>query len=212
MYHTTVGDDLQANIQVMQTAINRADLIVITGGLGPTDDDLTRQAIAEATGKELVLDEASLKHIELRFSSRGRTMPEKNTIQAYFPASSQVIPNPNGTAPGIDMRVPRADGTTSRLFALPGVPIEMKEMWQQTVGSAIQSMEGVESSVIKHYCLKCFGVGESHLEAMVPDLIKRGRKPIAFSILLSLRASSASISALRRRGSCRCVSVWFPIM
>ncbi|PHR95033.1 MAG: damage-inducible protein CinA [Blastopirellula sp.] len=177
MYHTTVGDDLQANIQVMQTAINRADLIVITGGLGPTDDDLTRQAIAEATGKELVLDEASLEHIELRFSARGRTMPEKNKIQAYFPASSQVIPNPNGTAPGIDMRVSRTDGTTSRLFALPGVPIEMKEMWQQTVHSVIQSMEGVESSVIKHYCLKCFGVGESHLEAMVPDLIKRGRKP-----------------------------------
>ncbi|MGY8769092.1 MAG: CinA family nicotinamide mononucleotide deamidase-related protein [Pirellulales bacterium] len=177
MYHTTVGDDLQANIQVMQTATERADLIVITGGLGPTDDDLTRQAIAEATGEELELDDVSLKHIEQRFSARGRTMPEKNKIQAYFPSSSSVIPNPNGTAPGIDMCVLREDGTTSRLFALPGVPIEMKEMWQQSVNSAIQNMDGVEPSVIKHYCLKCFGVGESHLEAMVPDLIKRGRTP-----------------------------------
>ena len=103
MYHTTVADDLQANIDVFRLAINRADIVVTTGGLGPTADDLTRESLAGAIGVELYQDELALRHIEELFISRGRTMPPKNIVQAQFPVGSTPIHNPEGTAPGIDL-------------------------------------------------------------------------------------------------------------
>src|SRR6185312_3221333 len=101
MYHTTVADDLEANLRVFRAAIDRADVVVATGGLGPTADDLTREALAQVTGAELVLDEASLEHIRQLFVRFKRDMPERNRLQARFPAGSRPIPNANGTAPGI---------------------------------------------------------------------------------------------------------------
>jgi nicotinamide-nucleotide amidase len=175
LYHTTVGDDQDANVRVFREAFDRADLVVCTGGLGPTADDLTRQAIAEATGKELVLDEASLQHIQQLFARRQRPMPERNIIQAKFPAGSRVVPNPHGSAPGIDLDV-RRGGASCRVFALPGVPAEMREMWDQTVDPILQTLTGGRR-VIRHYRIKCFGIGESDLEQMLPDLIERGRQP-----------------------------------
>jgi nicotinamide-nucleotide amidase len=176
LYHTTVADDLEANIRVFKTAIERADIVVATGGMGPTADDLTRDAIAAAAGKELRLDEVALAHIESLFARRGREMPERNRLQAMFPAGSRIIPNPAGTAPGIDLAVPRAGRTASQVFALPGVPAEMREMWEATVAAAIRTMVG-SPRVIRHRRIKCFGVGESDLEAKLPDLIRRGREP-----------------------------------
>ena len=85
-FHTTVGDDLEANIAAFRNAIDRADIVVATGGLGPTADDLTREAIAAAAGVELVQDEAALAHIRNLFARRGRAMPERNVLQAQFPA------------------------------------------------------------------------------------------------------------------------------
>ena len=177
MYHTTVGDDLAANVEVFRAAMGRADVIVATGGLGPTADDLTRQAIAEAVGQPLQLDENALAYIEERFFSHGRSMPEQNRSQAFFPAGSQVIPNPDGTAPGIDLSFVRPGKSPSRTFVLPGVPAEMKQMWFATVEPALLATVGPERRVICHRVLKCFGVGESHLEQMLPDLIRRGRRP-----------------------------------
>lgn len=176
LYHTTVADDLAANVLVFKTAIERADIVVVTGGLGPTADDLTREAIAGAVGVDLLLDEDAFRHIESLFSRRGRAMPERNRVQAMFPVGSRMIPNPAGTAPGIDIEVPRGNRSPARIFALPGVPAEMREMWQQTVGPAILAMVG-PTRVIRHRRIKCFGVGESDLEAMLPDLIRRGREP-----------------------------------
>jgi nicotinamide-nucleotide amidase len=176
LYHTTVADDLDSNVRVFQTAVERADVVVATGGLGPTADDLTRDAIAAAAGVPLALDEPSLKHIESLFTRRGRTMTESNRRQAMFPAGSRIIPNPAGTAPGIDLEVPRAGRDPARIFALPGVPAEMREMWQSTVDPAIRAMVGAPR-VIRHRQIKCFGVGESELEARLPDLIRRGRVP-----------------------------------
>jgi nicotinamide-nucleotide amidase len=176
LYHTTVGDDLEANVRVFREAFDRADVIVCTGGLGPTADDLTRQALAEATRRPLFLDEASLAHIRQLFARRSRDMPERNVIQAKFPEGSQPIHNPHGSAPGIDLQVDRDGRTPSRLFALPGVPAEMREMWEGTVGSALVELTG-RGRVIRHRRIKCFGVGESDLEQMLPDLIERGRHP-----------------------------------
>lgn len=196
-FHTTIGDDLAANVQAFRIALSRASLVIATGGLGPTDDDLTRQALAEATGTELELDGESLEHIERRFSMRGRQMPPKNQIQAMFPQGSRVIPNPNGTAPGIDLAW-TSEGHTSRFIALPGVPAEMKEMWQATVAPSLAG-QGTVRKIIRHHVVKCFGVGESHMEALLPDLIKRGREPrvgiTVHQATISLRITATGESA-----------------
>lgn len=175
MYHTTVADDLEANRLAFQTAAKRVDFVVCTGGLGPTADDLTRQAIAESFGLPLELDEASLAHIQHMFASRGRDMPDRNRVQAMFPQGSHAIPNPHGTAPGVDLTVD--DQRRCRIFALPGVPAEMKEMWTETVRGALIGELGDQAKIVHHYRLKCFGTGESACEEMLPDLIRRGRVP-----------------------------------
>jgi nicotinamide-nucleotide amidase len=176
LYHTTVADDLEANVRVFREASERVDLVVATGGLGPTADDLTRDALARLAAVDLVLDPDSLAHIRGLFAHRKREMPERNVVQAMFPAGSRPIFNPQGTAPGIELSVPRPGGRRCHLFALPGVPAEMQEMWQQSVAPAIARM-GDAASVIRHRRIKCFGVGESDLEQMLPDLIRRGRVP-----------------------------------
>jgi nicotinamide-nucleotide amidase len=176
-FHTTVGDTLADNVLVFRQACERAEIVVATGGLGPTADDLTRHALAQLGGVPLVQDDASLEHIRALFARRKREMPPTNLIQAQFPQGATPIHNPHGTAPGIDMAIPRAAGKPARIFCLPGVPAEMKEMWGASVSPAIQSLLGVKR-VICHYRIKCFGVGESDLEAMLPDLIARDRYPL----------------------------------
>lgn len=175
-YHTTVADDLEANVSVFRLAAQRAEIVVATGGLGPTADDLTREALAKMLGVELELDQPALEHIRTLFAHRKRDMPERNIVQALFPAGSRVVPNPHGTAPGIDAAVPPPLGRPSRIFALPGVPAEMQEMWQATVVPRLIE-QGAGQQVIRHRRIKCFGVGESDLEQMLPDLIRRGRVP-----------------------------------
>ena len=188
MYHTTVADDLQANIDVFRQAINRVDLVVTTGGLGPTADDLTREALATAIGAELYQDETALQYIEELFRSRGRVMPPKNIVQAQFPVGSTPIHNPEGTAPGIDL-IHSDEHHSARAFCLPGVPAEMKQMWTQTVEPAIAAMKPDSKQLIKHFVIKTFGMGESDMERQLPDLIRRGRKPT-----VGITASYATIT------------------
>jgi nicotinamide-nucleotide amidase len=197
LFHSTVADDLDAGVSVFHTAIARADVVVASGGLGPTADDLTRDVLAQVTGRELLLDEASLEHIRQLFARHKRDMPERNRAQAYFPAGSRIVSNPNGTAPGIWMEVPRPGGGACRIFALPGVPAEMFEMFRHTVGPALAEASG-RPRVICHRRIKCFGAGESHLEQMLPDLIRRGRQPAvgitvhAATITLRITAEGAT--------------------
>jgi len=187
-FHTTVGDDLETNIAVFRNAIDRADIVVATGGLGPTADDLTREALAAAAGVDLVQDDAALAHIRELFARRSRPMPERNVVQAQFPRGTRVVPNPHGTAPGIDLAVPRECCAPCRVFALPGVPAEMVEMWQATVAPAISSMLG-SRRVIRHRRIKVFGAGESDVESMLPDMIRRKREP-----LVGITVSGATIT------------------
>lgn len=198
MFHTTVGDDLAANVDVFRSAIARADIVVCTGGLGPTADDLTREALSAAMEVELVLDTGSLEHIRRLFSSRGREMPERNQRQAYFPAGAAPILNPNGSAPGVHAVVTQPGATPCNVFALPGVPAEMREMWQATVAPAAASLRP-DPCVIRHRAIKIFGPGESQLESMLPDLIRRGREPrvgiTASGATLTLRITSAGKDA-----------------
>jgi nicotinamide-nucleotide amidase len=115
-----------------------------------------------------------------------------------FPETSRVIPNLNGTAPGIDLSVARPDRNPSRIFALPGVPAEMREMWKHSVAPAIAEILGPSRHVIRYHCVKCFGVGESELERMLPDMIRRGRIPTvgitASKATLTLRISAEAAS------------------
>ena len=175
-FHSTVGDDLAANVSVFRLAIDRADIVIASGGLGPTADDLTREALAQATRGELYLDEQALADIRALFARRGREMPARNEVQAMFPTGSRAIPNPHGSAPGIAMQIAREGRCPCWFFALPGVPAELFEMWDQTVGPAVAEATG-RRRVIRHRSIKCFGVGESHLEQMLPDIIRRGRVP-----------------------------------
>lgn len=187
-FHTTVGDDLETNVAAFRLAIDRADLVVSTGGLGPTADDLTREAIASAVGVELVEDESALTHIRNIFAQRRREMPDRNRLQAQFPRGTKVVPNTHGTAPGIDLSVPRPCCPPCRVFALPGVPAEMFAMWEQTVKPAIAAAMPARR-VIVHRRIKCFGAGESHIEAMLPDMIRRKREP-----LVGITVSGATIT------------------
>jgi nicotinamide-nucleotide amidase len=175
LYHTTVADELDANVRALRQAVERADVVVASGGLGPTADDLTREALAGVAGVELVLDQPSLDHIRALFARRARPMAPSNNVQAMFPNGSTPIPNPHGTAPGIAIWVPRPGRPDCRIYALPGVPAEMKEMWPWVEGHLREG--GLAGQIIRHWRIKCFGTGESDLEAMLPDLIRRGRDP-----------------------------------
>src|SRR5438874_7457361 len=116
-WHTTLADDLDENVEALRVAAGRARLVLITGGLGPTQDDLTREALARLAGVELVFHPESFEQIRQMFARRNRSMPERNRVQALFPAGAEPIPNANGTAPGIWMRL-----GTSTVAAMPGVP------------------------------------------------------------------------------------------
>ncbi len=187
-FQTTVGDLLEEHIDVLRIAISRADLVVTTGGLGPTADDLTRDALATLSGRPLVQSDAALAHIEALFTRRGRTMPLRNQVQAMFPEGAEQIFNPRGTAPGIDLVVRSENGRPSRLFALPGVPDEMKEMFiESVVPRIIAQIAG--RRVMKQAVIKCFGLGESDFEALLGEMISRSRFP-----RVGITVSAATIS------------------
>ena len=187
-FHSTVGDTLSHNIDVFRTAIERADILVTTGGLGPTEDDLTRQALSEVSGQPLEFRQEAMDHIAGLFARHNFEMPKKNRVQAMFPAGSLDIFNPHGTAPGIDITIDRDGRTPSRIFALPGVPAEMKRMFVETVTPRIVEGFG-KQLVIQQHVMKFFGLGESETERRLGDMISRDRQP-----RVGITASSATIS------------------
>ena len=187
LYHAVVGDDLAALAAVFRQALERSEVILATGGLGPTADDLTREALAQAAGVALEQRPEALEHVRSIFARLHRPMPVQNEVQALFPVGSQIIPNPNGTAPGIDLEYTREGREPARIFCLPGVPAEMVEMWNGTVEHRLRQA-GAGQRVIRHRQLRCFGAGESAIEALLPDLIRRGRVP-----RVGINASKATI-------------------
>ncbi len=151
--HVTVDDDDDRIVGAIQRLGRSSEVVVATGGLGPTSDDRTTAAAARALGVDLVRDEASLERIRRRFESLGREMPASNQKQADFPAGAEIIPNPVGTAPGFAITIGRA-----RCFFLPGVPSEMMRLFGDTVVRAIGSLVHRTSHQIH---IRTFGLTES---------------------------------------------------
>lgn len=165
-YTSTVGDHPERIVSVLKHALARSDVLITTGGLGPTVDDMTREAMAQATGRRLIFDEALVRQIEERFKRWGRTMSENNKQQAYRPEGSLVIENPVGTAPCFIV-----DLGEHVAISLPGVPREMEYLMDNAVLPYLRERFSL-SGIIKSRELKVSGTGESLVDEQVGDLEK----------------------------------------
>lgn len=168
-YHTVVGDNPQRVRQAVDIARGRADILITTGGLGPTCDDLTKVAVAQAFGKELVYHEPSAQRIRERFAARGTPVTENNFQQAMVPEGCTVLDNDWGTAPGVAF----ASGGTHVLM-LPGPPRECEKMFRHR---ALPYLQKLSDGVIASRTVKTFGIGESAAEALLRDLMNALHNP-----------------------------------
>lgn len=170
--HLTVGDDLEAIQRGLRAVLEVADVIVVTGGLGPTEDDMTRHAIAAYFGLELVEDAEALTRIQARFAHRGRTMPESNRVQARIPAGSCIIYNHRGTAAGFYLSTEEA-----RIFVTPGIPYEMEGMLEGFILPRLQKLVGAGYHT-RRAALKVYGIAESEINERIQPMLARDRNPL----------------------------------
>ena len=167
----TVADEIDLIVRSLKLAGEDADILLVTGGLGPTDDDVTRHAFAKLLGVELQLHEDLLEKIQSLFAKRNSQMPQKCKIQAYMPEGTKSLANNLGTAPGI---VAETEGKL--FFAMPGVPSEMKQMFKESVLPKLEKFAVDQTVVIKK--LKCFGAPESQITELLGNIMERGRNPL----------------------------------
>jgi nicotinamide-nucleotide amidase len=163
-WHSSVGDDPDDMADAFRRAAERADVVLVSGGLGPTRDDLTMEVLAQTFGRKLVLHEESLERLREFFARFGRPMAANNAKQAWFPEGAEILPNPVGTAPGCMLRVERA-----AFFCMPGVPRELYKMMDEQVLPRVERLRG-DGLVVRAALLRTFGVGESNLDEMLRDV------------------------------------------
>jgi len=169
-YQITVGDNPQRLKDTIKTSLSRSDIVITTGGLGPTVDDITTKAISQAVGKKLVFHKSILKKIENHFKRRNIKMPSENRVQAYIPEGSIEIPNKTGTAPGFIININK-----KLLITLPGPPYEMQRMMDEHVVKYLKKKLKLKS-IIKTRTIRITGLAESQVNARVKDLLKMGGK------------------------------------
>lgn len=227
--HTSVGDNRDRMLAAMGEALERSDAVIVTGGLGPTQDDITRDVIAELLGVALVRDESLVARIEAVFGGRGRPMPANNLRQADVPVGARTIDQMPGTAPGLVCPVgvePGSDGDDSQkvMYAVPGVPWEMHQMVEGTILPDLKRRAGI-SSVIRSRTLRTWGRSESGLAEDLADEIDRidrdGGATIAFLAsgmeglkvrLTAKAATDAEVNALLAEGEARVRAIAGPIV
>ena len=191
----TAPDDEPRLVAAITDLAARAPLVVVTGGLGPTPDDLTRAALARAAGDPLVMDDGAAVGIRAWFEAQGRALTDLNLVQALRPAEGVSIPNAMGTAPGVRTRV-----GTSAVFVLPGPPREMQPMFEAFVAPALRSASGRWTSVALH----TFGLGESEIARRLGDLLDRTDGPLVGTtassgvVTVRLRAPESQTRELQR--------------
>jgi nicotinamide-nucleotide amidase len=161
---TTVGDDRESLLQAFRQASERADAVIVNGGLGPTVDDLSQEVAAQAAGVELVLSEYWMTRMQESYARRGRVMPPNNKKQALLPASAEFIDNPIGTACGFAVTIGKA-----RFFFTPGVPREMRRMLDEQVIPRLLALGGIKG-VTRLKRFHSFGIGESRADGMLSDI------------------------------------------
>jgi nicotinamide-nucleotide amidase len=189
-HQVSVLDDRSDMRDAFLRAAERSDIVLVSGGLGPTRDDLTTEVLAETFGRELELDRDSLAAIEAFFARVGREMADVNRKQAWFPVGAEVLANPIGTAPGFALPVPRRGGAGEVVFfSMPGVPRELDRMMDEQVmprlGRLLEARDrmagtGVPRRVVRAALLRTFGMGESTLEAELRDLARDGEVELGF--------------------------------
>ncbi len=173
--HRHVGDNVERIADALEDMLANADALLVVGGLGPTQDDVTRDAIAKILGVELELRSEILDQISERFAQRGMQMPANNKRQAEFPKGTDVITNPLGTAPSI-----RAEYKEAVLYALPGVPTEMQAIFQQKVRQELLERSGNTGAIVSRV-LKLWGTSESAIAELIADRVDQQTNPtIAF--------------------------------
>lgn len=168
-YHTVVGDNRQRIIECVQTALKRADVVITTGGLGPTKDDITRETISEIVGKPLVCDPQCILDIEAFFKSHDRVMTPNNKKQACFPEGAVIVKNANGTAPGCIV-----EHENKTIIMLPGPPNELRPMFVDSIMPYLAQKGGQK---LKSVYLRIFGIGESAMEDCIEDLVVKQDNP-----------------------------------
>ena len=200
-WETTVGDDRESLLQAFQLASQRADAVIVNGGLGPTIDDLSQEVAAQAAGVELVLNEEWLVRMEDFFRRRSRVMPPNNKKQAMLPVTAEVIDNPIGTACGFALDIGKA-----RFFFTPGVPRELRRMLEEQIIPRLLAKSGLQAIIhLKRF--HSYGLGESHVdslltgvEALVPDgSVKLGFRAHYPQLETKLTVRGADMEDIRRK-------------
>jgi nicotinamide-nucleotide amidase len=170
LHHEVVGDNFERIVEAFRLGLSRADVVIATGGLGPTQDDITRPALAAAAGVALVRLPATEERLRARWAATGREMPESNLVQADVPQGGREIAPVRGTAPGLAIEI--GDG---RIYALPGVPAEMVEMMEGTVLPELSALAGPSTVVSRS--LRCVGMAESKIADLLDDLFHGSMNP-----------------------------------
>lgn len=173
-FHTSVCDDPDDMIDAFRRAAERSDVVLVSGGLGPTRDDLTCEVLARTLGRKLVLDEDALETLRAFFRNVGREMAENNAKQAYFPEGAEILPNPIGTAPGF---LVQEDGAC--FLCMPGVPRELYRMMDEQVLPRLAERRG-DGRVVRATLLRTFGMGESNLDEELSDIAASGDVVLGF--------------------------------
>ena len=168
----TVGDDLGRMEESIRDSINRSAVVITTGGIGPTEDDLTRQAVANVTNHPLTFQPHLMEQIKAIITRRGFRMAENNRVQAYIPEGAIPIENPKGTAPGFIV-----EGPSWATVTLPGVPSEMEYLLENAVIPYLRKKFHLDRQIIRYKVLRACGLGESALGLQIQDLMKESKNP-----------------------------------